>query len=63
MERDIISICADMNEITQKMGNYRYRILALVFMAATINYFDRRFLISIYFGACPLVDAKDDTLR
>ena len=23
------------------MGNYRYRILALVFMATTINYFDR----------------------
>jgi len=26
---------------TQKIGNYRYRILALVFMATTINYFDR----------------------
>ena len=25
----------------QKIGNYRYRILALVFMATTINYFDR----------------------
>jgi len=24
-----------------KIGNYRYRILALVFMATTINYFDR----------------------
>jgi MFS transporter, ACS family, hexuronate transporter len=30
-----------MGEQTQKMGNYRYRILALVFMATTINYFDR----------------------
>ena len=30
-----------MTEINQKMGNYRYRILALVFMATTINYFDR----------------------
>jgi ACS family hexuronate transporter-like MFS transporter len=24
-----------------KLGNYRYRILALVFMATAINYFDR----------------------
>jgi ACS family hexuronate transporter-like MFS transporter len=30
-----------MTELTQKVGNYRYRILALVFMATTINYFDR----------------------
>jgi len=30
-----------MNEIKQKIGTYRYRILALVFMATTINYFDR----------------------
>jgi ACS family hexuronate transporter-like MFS transporter len=30
-----------MRELTQKIGNYRYRILALVFMATTINYFDR----------------------
>ena len=30
-----------MNELIPKMGNYRYRILALVFMATTINYFDR----------------------
>src|SRR5450759_482707 len=30
-----------MTELTQKMGHYRYRILALVFMATTINYFDR----------------------
>jgi len=30
-----------MKEKTLKMGNYRYRILALVFMATTINYFDR----------------------
>src|SRR5665811_510603 len=30
-----------MAELTQKVGNYRYRILALVFMATTINYFDR----------------------
>jgi len=30
-----------MNEITWKDGHYRYRILALVFMATTINYFDR----------------------
>ncbi|MEN6352676.1 MAG: MFS transporter, partial [Bacteroidales bacterium] len=26
---------------SRKIGNYRYRILALVFMATTINYFDR----------------------
>ena len=30
-----------MNEIKKKIGNYRYTILALVFMATTINYFDR----------------------
>ncbi len=30
-----------MNEVKEKVGNYRYRILALVFMATTINYFDR----------------------
>ena len=30
-----------MTELNQKIGNYRYRILALVFMATTINYFDR----------------------
>ena len=30
-----------MNDITKNTGNYRYRILALVFMATTINYFDR----------------------
>jgi len=30
-----------MNEVKNKIGNYRYRILALVFMATTINYFDR----------------------
>ncbi|TAL81190.1 MAG: MFS transporter [Bacteroidetes bacterium] len=30
-----------MREITHELGNYRYRILALVFMATTINYFDR----------------------
>jgi MFS transporter, ACS family, hexuronate transporter len=30
-----------MGEETKKMGNYRYRILALVFMATSINYFDR----------------------
>jgi len=30
-----------MNEGKKKIGNYRYRILALVFMATTINYFDR----------------------
>jgi MFS transporter, ACS family, hexuronate transporter len=30
-----------MTEQTKKTGNYRYRILALVFMATTINYFDR----------------------
>ncbi len=30
-----------MQEITKKIGSYRYRILALVFMATTINYFDR----------------------
>ena len=32
-----------MNETT-KIGYYRYRILALVFMATTINYFDRSIL-------------------
>ena len=30
-----------MNNPNTKIGNYRYRILALVFMATTINYFDR----------------------
>ncbi len=30
-----------MNYTNPKIGNYRYRILALVFMATTINYFDR----------------------
>lgn len=30
-----------MNEVKKKIGNYRYTILALVFMATTINYFDR----------------------
>jgi ACS family hexuronate transporter-like MFS transporter len=30
-----------MTEQTKKTGHYRYRILALVFMATTINYFDR----------------------
>lgn len=30
-----------MNTANPKIGNYRYRILALVFMATTINYFDR----------------------
>ena len=30
-----------MNSQTKKIGHYRYRILALVFMATTINYFDR----------------------
>jgi MFS transporter, ACS family, hexuronate transporter len=30
-----------MREAKYKVGNYRYRILALVFMATTINYFDR----------------------
>ncbi len=30
-----------MDEVKKKIGNYRYRILALVFMATTINYFDR----------------------
>jgi ACS family hexuronate transporter-like MFS transporter len=30
-----------MNSAVNKIGNYRYRILALVFMATTINYFDR----------------------
>ena len=29
---------------TPSVGNYRYRILALVFMATTINYFDRSIL-------------------
>ncbi len=30
-----------MDEVKKKIGLYRYRILALVFMATTINYFDR----------------------
>ena len=30
-----------MNSTSEKIGKYRYRILALVFMATTINYFDR----------------------
>ena len=30
-----------MNELNKNIGNYRYRILALVFMATAINYFDR----------------------
>ena len=30
-----------MPQPVKKVGNYRYRILALVFMATTINYFDR----------------------
>jgi MFS transporter, ACS family, hexuronate transporter len=30
-----------MSETSVKIGHYRYRILALVFMATTINYFDR----------------------
>jgi len=30
-----------MNVVKETIGNYRYRILALVFMATTINYFDR----------------------
>src|SRR5450759_3043905 len=30
-----------MSELTRKTGTFRYRILALVFMATTINYFDR----------------------
>jgi ACS family hexuronate transporter-like MFS transporter len=30
-----------MNKTVQKVGNYRYRILALLMFATTINYFDR----------------------
>lgn len=30
-----------MSEVKDRISNYRYRILALVFMATTINYFDR----------------------
>lgn len=30
-----------MNDIKKNIGNYRYRVQALVFMATTINYFDR----------------------
>lgn len=30
-----------MQRVQEKIGHYRYRILALVFMATTINYFDR----------------------
>lgn len=33
-----------MRETTTTIGTYRYRILALVFMATTINYFDRSIL-------------------
>jgi MFS transporter, ACS family, hexuronate transporter len=33
-----------MSVTTPVVGNYRYRILALVFMATTINYFDRSIL-------------------
>ena len=33
-----------MRELDQTVGNYRYRILALVFMATTLNYFDRSIL-------------------
>lgn len=33
-----------MRETNAKIGHYRYRILALVFMATTINYFDRTIL-------------------
>ena len=30
-----------MGKIDQSVGNYRYRILALLMFATTINYFDR----------------------
>ena len=30
-----------MSQTTQKIGTYRYRILALLVFATTINYFDR----------------------
>ena len=30
-----------MNKLKQKIGNYRFRILALLLFATTINYFDR----------------------
>ena len=30
-----------MNKSNHKVGNYRYRILALLVFATTINYFDR----------------------
>ena len=30
-----------MMDLNKNIGNYRYRILALVFMATAINYFDR----------------------
>jgi len=33
-----------MNNMSIKTGHYRYRILALVFLATTINYFDRSIL-------------------
>jgi MFS transporter, ACS family, hexuronate transporter len=33
-----------MNSAATKIGHYRYRILALVFMATSINYFDRTIL-------------------
>ena len=32
------------NDTTEKIGNYRWRILALLFMATTINYIDRSIL-------------------
>ena len=31
-------------EMTQKIGNYRWRILSMLFFATTINYFDRSLL-------------------
>lgn len=33
-----------MNELSKKIGHYRWRILALLFMATTINYIDRSIL-------------------
>lgn len=40
-EQDIMVEESVKNQTTSKKGNYRYRILALLFMATTINYMDR----------------------
>lgn len=37
-----------MENVTQRIGNYRYRILALLMFATTINYFDRSIIGVLY---------------